>query len=78
MDSHSIKGEIKMDPLKFDKIEWWISCFQIGGKEEMEGLVSDVGINSFASTLFALFIICSTIRYSKWSSYNLPFRKDVN
>ena len=77
MDSHSIKGEIKMDPLKFDKIEWWISRFQIGGKEEMEGLVSDGGINSFASTLFALFI-CSTIRYSKWSSYNLPFWKDVN
>ena len=65
MDSHSVKGEMKMDPLKFDKIGGWISCFQIGGKEEMEGLVSNGGINSFASTLFALFIMCSTIRYSK-------------
>ena len=54
-----------MDPLKFDKIGGWISSFQIGGKEEMEGLVSNGGINSFASTLFALFIMCSTIRYSK-------------
>ena len=65
MVSHSIKGEMKMDPLKFDKIGGWISSFQIGGKEEMEGLVSNGGINSFASTLFALFIMCSTIRYSK-------------